>query len=178
MSIVIRPLNQENLCAAQRLVDENFPHYPWMDRRLFFSVSDPQFLYRWALSVGWQITSLSDWVALDADDRVIGTVGIYTYRKDNNEACWLSWFCVDSGFRGNGIGKKLLQFAIQLARQAGKKYLRLYTSTHPSEANAHALYKKLFKITGKESERIYLELDLDNDCQQLLAIADELEGNA
>jgi len=165
LDIAIRPLNQENLCAAQRLVDATFPHYPWMNRRLFFSVSDPQFLCRWALSVGWQITSLSDWVALDANDRVIGTVGVYTYRKDNNEACWLSWFCVDSGFRGNGIGTTLLQFAIQLARQAGKKYLRLYTSTHPSEANAHALYKKLFKITGKESERIYLELDLSKELE-------------
>ena len=166
LDIVIRPLNHENLCAAQRLVDATFPHYPWLNRRLFFSVSDPQFLYRWALSVGWQITSLSDWVALDADNRVIGTVGVYTYRKDNNEACWLSWFCVDSGFRGNGLGKKLLQFAIQLARQAGKKYLRIYTSTHPSEANAHALYyKKLFKVTGKESERIYLELDLSKEVQ-------------
>jgi len=166
LDIVIRPLNQENLCVAQRLVDENFGHYPWLHRRLFFSVCKPQFFYRWALSVGWQITSLSDWVALDADNRVIGTVGVYTYRKDSNEAYWLSWFCVDSGFRGNGIGKKLLQFAIQLARQAGKKYLRLYTSTHPSEATAQSLYEKSgFQITGRESERIYLELDLSKEVQ-------------
>jgi GNAT superfamily N-acetyltransferase len=171
LAIRIRPLSRQNLCAAQRLVDENFGHYPWLHRRLFFSVSDPQFFYRWTLSVGWQITSLSDWVALDTDtDRVIGTVGVYTYRKDNNEACWLSWFCVDSGFRALGIGKKLLQFAIQLARQAGKKYLRLYTSTHPSEANAHALYEKCgFRITGKKSWKecdiVYLELDLLKEVQ-------------
>jgi GNAT superfamily N-acetyltransferase len=167
LAIRIRPLSRQNLCAAQRLVDENFGHYPWLHRRLFFSVSDPQFFYRWTLSVGWQITSLSDWVALDTDtDRVIGTVGVYTYRKDNNEACWLSWFCVDSGFRALGIGKKLLQFAIQLARQAGKKYLRLYTSTHPSEATAQSLYEKSgFQITGRESERIYLELDLSKEVQ-------------
>jgi GNAT superfamily N-acetyltransferase len=165
MTITIQRLSPPKLSEAQRLVDTTFPHYSWLNRRLFFSVSDPQFLYRWSLSVGWQVTSLSDWVALDTENRVIGTVGVYAYRKDNNEACWLSWFCVDSGFRGNGIGKKLLQFAIQLARQAGKKYLRLYTSTHPSEANAQALYENCgFRIIGKkpwkECDIVYLELDL------------------
>jgi GNAT superfamily N-acetyltransferase len=171
MSITIQRLSPQKLSEAQRLVDTTFPHYSWLNRRLFFSIYEPQFFYRWALSVGWQVTSLSDWVALDIDtDRVIGTVGVYTYREDEKESCWISWFCVHPSFRGRGIGKKLLQFAIQLARQAGKKYLRLYTSTHPSEANAHALYEKCgFRITGKKSWKecdiVYLELDLLKEVQ-------------
>jgi RimJ/RimL family protein N-acetyltransferase len=170
MTITIQRLSPPKLSEAQRLVDATFPHYPWMSRRLCFSVSDPQFLYCWALSVGWQITSLSDWVALDTDNRVIGTVGVYTYRKDNNEACWLSWFCVHPNFRGRGFGRELLQFAIHLARQTDKKYLRLHTSTHPSEASAQALYEKCgFRIIGKKSWKecdiVYLELDLLKESQ-------------
>jgi GNAT superfamily N-acetyltransferase len=170
MTITIQRLSPPKLSEAQRLVGTTFPHYSWLNRRLCFSIYEPQFLYRWALSVGWQITSLSDWVALDTDNRVIGTVGVYTYRKDEKESCWISWFCVHPNFRGRGIGKKLLQFAIQIARQAGKKYLRLYTSTHPSEANAHALYEKCgFRIIGKKSWKeckiVYLELDLLKEAQ-------------
>jgi RimJ/RimL family protein N-acetyltransferase len=167
-SINIQPLSQQKLSEAQRLVDETFPYCPWLTRRLFFSVSDPQIVYRWVLLIGWQVTSLGNWVALDINtDRVIGTVGIYTYRKDEKEAYWLSWFCVNPNFRGRGIGKELLQFAIHSARQPRKRFLRLYTSTHPSEVNAQHLYEKLgFQITGKELwkgtpyERIYRELEL------------------
>lgn len=167
-SINIQPLSQQKLSEAQRLIDETFSHYPWLDRRLFFSVSEPQNVYRWALLIGWRVSFLSDFVALDINtDRVIGTVGVYTYPKDEREACWLSWFCVNQNFRGRGVGKELLKFAIHLAHHSEKRFLRLYTSTHPSEVNAQPLYEKLgFEITGKELwkgtpyERIYRELEL------------------
>ncbi|MDX2239915.1 MAG: hypothetical protein NW224_04450 [Leptolyngbyaceae cyanobacterium bins.302] len=59
-SIDIQPLSQQKLCEAQSLVDETFPHYPWLNRRLFFSVSKPKIVYRWALFIGWQVTFLRD----------------------------------------------------------------------------------------------------------------------
>lgn len=159
----IQPLSHLTLLKAQQLVDQTFPHYPWSHRRLFYSISKPQVVYRWLLRRRWQVTALQDWVAVD-NDQVIGTVGIYTNAQDQQEAGWLSWFCVHPDFRGRGLGKELLDFGIQLATRSEKKYLRLYTSTHPSEAKAQLLYERFgFRITGQEPwqgtvyNRIYRE---------------------
>ena len=56
-------------------------------------------------------------------------------------------------YRGQGIGKQLIEFSIEAARGYGKKYLRLYTSTDPNEAAAQFLYEKygfrVFRVERK-----------------------------
>ena len=76
------------------------------------------------------------WVALNENGDIIGTTGLYSEKDDFHEAIWLSWFCVDPDVRGQGIGKQLIEFSIEMARSYGKKYLRLYTSDDPNEAAA------------------------------------------
>jgi len=97
--------------------------------------------------------------------RYCGITGLYTCPQDEDEADWLSWFCVDPAQRGQGIGGKLLAFSIEEARGRGKQFLRLYTSDDPNEAEAQGLYEKFgLRVVREEKVRthtlIYRELRL------------------
>jgi ribosomal protein S18 acetylase RimI-like enzyme len=81
-------------------------------------------------------------VYIDETNAVLGTTGLYQYKRDAQEAMWVSWFCVDPKARGKGIGQKLIEHTICLAAQAGVQRLRLYTSTDPNEEAAQRLYEK------------------------------------
>lgn len=113
-----------------------------------------------------KMSEIKYWVAVDDAGKVVGTIGLYCYEKDKDEAFWLGWFCVHSDLRRNGIGTKLLQFAIKKARKNNKRFLRLYTS--PELTQARRLYEKYsFQLTGEGfypdgSRKLYYELKLIN----------------
>ncbi|HLC63521.1 MAG TPA: GNAT family N-acetyltransferase [Candidatus Nanoarchaeia archaeon] len=97
------------------------------------------------------VKQLQYYVAVEKG-KVIGTTGYYTLKEDEKEAYWLAWFCVDKEYRGRGVGTSLLEFIIEKARKEKKRYLRLYTSDNPDEADAQKLYDKFgFKTTKTES---------------------------
>ena len=99
------------------------------------------------------------WVAINDNKEVYGTTGLYTYKKDENEAVWLSWFCVDPAQRGKGIGKQLIEYSIDMAKKYNKKYFRLYTSNDPNEQAAQNLYEKYgFKIVKTKKKHVYTEI--------------------
>ena len=54
---------------------------------------------------------------------------------------WIGWFCVHKKYRGRGIGVALLNYSIEVAKERGKRYLSLYTSTDKNEAEAQVLYE-------------------------------------
>jgi GNAT superfamily N-acetyltransferase len=79
--------------------------------------------------------------------RVIGVTGIYTLSADEKDSAWLAYYCVDKRFRKKGYGTKLLDFIINLAKDMGKDYLKLYTSYNQNIKNAMNIYEKRgFKI--------------------------------
>jgi GNAT superfamily N-acetyltransferase len=80
------------------------------------------------------------WVATSGD-KVVGTIGLYSYAQDQREALWVGWFAVAPEARGKGTGSQLLDFNIATARQEGMTYMRLYTSTSENEAAAQRLYQ-------------------------------------
>jgi len=91
------------------------------------------------------------WIVLNAKDEVIGVTGLYRMKTDPKELIWLGWYCVRADQRGKGLGRKLLEWTINMAKTEGYKKLKLYTSTDPNEARAQELYEKLgFKIVGEE----------------------------
>ncbi len=105
------------------------------------------------------------WVALDEHKYVVGTTGLYSYVKDKDEAIWLAWLCVDPECRGGGIGKQLIEGSIKIAKNHGKKYFRLYTSSNPNRIAAQALYETYgFKVVKRKKRlrhtRIFRELVL------------------
>ena len=96
---------------------------------------------------------------------MLGTVGHYRLVQDYREALWLSWFCVAPEARGKGIGKRLLDHAINEARRKGAWYLRLYTGSDPDEARAQLLYesrglREVRRVRRIGYQKIYRELDL------------------
>jgi ribosomal protein S18 acetylase RimI-like enzyme len=162
----IKPLTPAKLKEAMQLLNKAFPYE---SMSLAASLFPDRLLYKITFLVA-RVTQLNYWVAIDeTSQKVIGTTGLYCYKKDETEAYWLAMFCVDPAFRGQGIGKKLLNFSIDKARADGKKFLRLYTSNAPNEAAAQILYEKCgFVITGEKKiwglpyKKIYRELQLSD----------------
>ena len=131
------------LDGVKKLVDKVFV---WQDlpERMTFWVYKRQNnpFVRLLMQIGGVSSIGTIWAAVNEGGDVCGTTGLYMYKKDEKEAVWLCWFCVDPEYRGQGIGKNLLEFSIEKAKESGKAFLRLYTSDDPSEAAAQGLYEK------------------------------------
>lgn len=168
----IEPLSYNTLDRAINLVNNIFPYqknqmHENCSITLTGSLNKNSLLYRFICNF-MEITDLNYWVAVDdIDDRVIGITGLYSYLNDKEEAYWLGYTCVEPDFRGQGIGGKLVDLAIAKATDAGKKFLRLYTSNSPQQAVAQILYqKKGFRIIAEKNipqtnfKTIYCELKL------------------
>jgi GNAT superfamily N-acetyltransferase len=94
-------------------------------------------------------------VAVDKENRVLGTTGLYQTSKDQAEALWLGWMSVRPAYRGKGIGQKLLDFSIDEAKKENVDYLRLFTSTSRGERAAQPLYERAgLKIVGEEKHSL------------------------
>lgn len=88
---------------------------------------------------------------LKEDGKIIGTTGIYHLNTDPDDTVWLGWFCIAPEHRGRGLGRKLLEWTMDLARSRSFRKLKLYTSDDPDLANSEILYDKLgFKEIGRE----------------------------
>lgn len=62
---------------------------------------------------------------------------------------------VDGRFRGQGIGQKLFQWAIEQAKQAGCHTVQL--TTHASRADAHRFYQRLGFVPSHVGMKLYLK---------------------
>ncbi|MEA3228851.1 MAG: GNAT family N-acetyltransferase, partial [Campylobacterota bacterium] len=85
----------------------------------------------------------------------------------NSDNCWLGWFCVDEEFRGQGLGKKLLDFSMLKAKELNKKSLQLYTYQSPEFEAAINMYRK-YNFTQYTPSRecrkkdLYFQIFLDD----------------
>ena len=81
--------------------------------------------------------------AIIKDDKIVGNV---SYETKNEETAYISGLCIDSKFRGQGIGKK----AIKLISEELKDFKRIELATHPNNENAVKLYKSFgFEIKSQ-----------------------------
>lgn len=153
----IRKLSRRTLPQASALADSVFPSEPTPPSQLFeesLSGKNPgKLLFEY-------------YVALDSTGAVVGTSGLYELKR-NSKTGWLGWFCVAPHKRGLGIGQSLLDHTIKQAREKGKSFLRLYTSTSPHEAAAQKIYEKngfhivrTAQVKSSPHKRIYRELAL------------------
>jgi len=164
----IKHLSKENLNQAIKLVLKVFPYSEPTDEEYapkWFKASLNPAKYKKDFKEV-SVTYVKYWVAIEKD-KVIGAIGIYTYKKDEKEANWLAWFFVDPNYRNKKIGSKLLDYIIEKTKEQKKTYLRLFTSSNPNEAKAQKIYdKRGFKITKIEKEvdkgydKIYRELKI------------------
>ncbi|HLM84012.1 MAG TPA: GNAT family N-acetyltransferase [Candidatus Bathyarchaeia archaeon] len=165
--IKIEKLTEKYLSAASKLADTVFKDEPKLPSVGFEASLDQKKFKQLNEAENNEIASLEYFVAVDETDKVVGTTGLYALEKDKKDTYWLGWYCVDPEFRGKGVGSKLLDYTIEMVKERGKKFLRLYTSTSPEEKAAQIIYdSRGFETTKKEKsenskyEIIYKELAL------------------
>lgn len=95
-------------------------------------------------------------VARDENKKLIGMVTVAVYRIPYLWKAYLDDLIVDETYRGKGIGTKLLEAAVEFARNKGAAYIDF--TSHPSRVKANELYERLgFK--KKESNTYRLAYD-------------------
>ncbi|BAY30190.1 hypothetical protein NIES2107_20340 [Nostoc carneum NIES-2107] len=140
--IEIKPLSKETLTATIDLANQVFPYLRWWEQASWnFQLSlMPGYLPKLLLGL-LGISWCRYWVAVNSQAEVLGVTGLYSQRGDA-ETYWLGWTCVNPEARGQGIGAKLVDFAINQAKNSGANNLKLYTSDLPSNAIALQLYER------------------------------------
>ena len=83
---------------------------------------------------------------------IIGVSGIYI-EPFEPETAWLGWFGVKSEYRSKGYGTKILNKTIDIAKNNGFKFFRLYTDMINPEA--HGLYDNIMDFCEKYVENNY-----------------------
>lgn len=150
--VKIVPLTADNLPAAVTAAKDGFGYgWPVLNPAKDFKASlNPSLSARISTDPKVEMNSRY-WIAVDKNNNVLGTTGLYESARDQSEAAWLGWMSVRNAYRGQGIGKMLLEHSTQQAKADGKQYLRLYTSTSKGEAAAQGLYESQgFKLVGRE----------------------------
>lgn len=144
MHIHIEPLSKQTLPQTSALADHIFEgEFPKPSHGFAASLGQGlsgKICRKVATLLGHR--DIQYWVARDERGNVLGVTGLYSERKDQKRAKLVGWHCVAEEARGQGIGEQLLDHVIAEARNAGAHVLRLYTSTHGSEAAAQPLYEK------------------------------------
>jgi len=167
--VKIEPLSEATLNETIDLSRRLFPLEPpeYSPKVCFLASLAPE-KYR-GFFEGLGITQANYWVARTENGKVVGVAGLYSSKGDEAEAYWGGWGGVDENFRGQGIFSALAKFVVQKAKDDGKKFLRLYTSTHPNEADAQRFYdthgfvitkREPLQIGDKTFEKLYRELKL------------------
>ncbi len=142
----------ELMGQAEALVCSVFPRMTPIERLSFVPIKRPESLAGRLLMFLARVKGFVVFdVYVDESRTVLGTTGLYRYRKDADEAVWVAWFCVDPKVRRRGIGQALIDHTVARAHEAGFDRIRLYTSTDPNEEAAQRLYEKNgFKETGSK----------------------------
>jgi len=156
----IESLSNSNLTAALKLRNKIFKGLSKCEKEtLEMSLDINNKKYKDCLSQS-QISYLEYFVMIESKTKqVIGLTGVYI--ENNNNECWLGWFCIDENYRKNSLGQKLLDFSINRAKELKKKVLKLYTCNSEGYKPAMKLYEKnCFIETKREKQDIYYQLEL------------------
>lgn len=96
-----------------------------------------------------------DLLVVKDGEKIIGMATLYTMQKLGKRSGHVEDVVVDSAYRGQGLGVKLMMEVIARAREKGIQ--NLYLTSRPARVAAHGLYQKVgFK--KKETQVFKLEL--------------------
>lgn len=80
-------------------------------------------------------------VVVKDGDKIIGIGTLYIFPKIGKRGAYIEDVVVDSAYRGQGLGEKLVREIIAVARE--KKADSVYLTSRPIHEAAHGLYKKV-----------------------------------
>lgn len=118
-----------------------------LDRELFIKMTDVSY-----------IDDHVKYYLAKVNDNYVGITGLYYYNFDVSSA-WIAWYGILNQYQNKGLGKELLKATINLAKEKGFKYLRLYTD-YLDNKKAIVLYEQEGFIGEK-----YNKEKLDYDCR-------------
>jgi len=79
--------------------------------------------------------------AINDQGKYVGMITVGFYISPTGKKSWVEDVLVDEVFRGKGIGKLLVEFAINFAKE--QKATSLMLTSNPTRISANKLYKKL-----------------------------------
>lgn len=82
-----------------------------------------------------------------------GLVGLHHYRWGPDLNVWLSWFAVAPACQGQGIGRQLLQYIENVARESGYQQLLIETYSNHEFARARNFYMKCGYLQSGEIQQ-------------------------
>lgn len=80
-------------------------------------------------------------IAENNNNEIVGTMTLVLFHIPTGLRAWIEDVVVDNDHRGEGIGKKLNQKALQIAEKAGAKTVEL--TSRPARESANRLYQDL-----------------------------------
>jgi RimJ/RimL family protein N-acetyltransferase len=98
-------------------------------------------------------TSLDYWKVflLRFRDDVVGVSGLYRQSGMDQSICWVGWFAIRPGFRGQGLGKSAMYALIDFAQSIHVRELWVYTGA--ADNIAVNFYKSLgFELLGRAAD--------------------------
>jgi ribosomal protein S18 acetylase RimI-like enzyme len=117
---------EDTLADINRLLEQLVTHYePETLQGLQATVSDSH-----AIAL----------VAKD-DNRIVGMAFVYLMQTLQGKGGWVDEVVVDNAYRGQGLGRKLMEALIIAARENGATELEL--TSKPTRVAANALYQKI-----------------------------------
>ncbi|MDR2651471.1 MAG: GNAT family N-acetyltransferase [Prevotellaceae bacterium] len=154
LGIIIRQIEEKDNSDLAKIIRNTFVEYCAPREGTVYSDSRTDDLFTLFRKSGSIL-----WVAV-IDGHVEGCCGIFPTEGLDNDCAELVKFYLNPGFRGRGIGKKLISKSIQFAKQWGYKHL--YLESCAQFVQAVGMYEKI----GFER----LEHPLGNSCHNLCNI--------
>lgn len=120
----------------------------WKEYQLFYKSAIPDDVSRQSFSRMLTPGEPMFGALADLGDRTVGLVHWIFHRSNwtAGDYCYLQDLYVDSGHRGGGMGRALIEHVHAEARQAGCS--RVYWLTHETNATAVRLYDAVAERTG------------------------------
>jgi GNAT superfamily N-acetyltransferase len=147
-NLTIRPFQPADQEAARRLVLAGLKdHFGFIDETMNPDLDDIQAHY---------VDPGHHFVLAEIDGQIIGTGALI---EEGSQTGRLVRMSVDASYRGRGIGKRMVMYLADVARERG--YTRLVTETNDDWYDAIGLYCACgFETEGFRDGDIHLSLDL------------------
>ncbi len=160
MNLLFKPLSEDNIKEAVDVLHCIFPEDGKEAEKHYYQSLDPNDP-SWKTHLFWRYYVVFD----ESRNKIIAITGFYNLAEHSQDEVWLGWYGVLPEARGHGVGRKVLEWTIQTAKENGFKKFRLWTTTSPDEAEAQKLYDSMgIKVWKNEKykdsnyEKLYREI--------------------
>jgi ribosomal protein S18 acetylase RimI-like enzyme len=109
---------------------------------------------------GWTAHPDPAFIAVDENGRKLGAILLKPSGPDRPAAGWRISMGLEANARGQGIGRRLIERAVEFARADGKRYVNLLVD--PTNTRAIALYRRTgFVDVGTRDGVIEMRISFD-----------------